>query len=317
MTEELNQAIQGIRQEMGKAVVGQGRVLEEMMVGLLAEGHVLLEGVPGLAKTLMVRALARVLSVDFRRIQFTPDLMPSDVMGTGVYDLHGGTFRVKKGPIFTNLLLSDEVNRTPPKTQAALLEAMEERQVTIDGVSYPLPAPFMVFATQNPIEYEGTYPLPEAQLDRFMLKIIVGYPAADEEIQLLEKHRQGFRSGELDQTDLRPVVDAAAITTARKAVRRVLVERPILEYIAAIARKTRDWPSLSLGASPRAALTLLSASQALAVIRGRDFVTPDDVKAMSIPVLRHRLILRPEAEVEGVRPDHVVTRILETIPVPR
>lgn len=317
MTEELNQAIRGIGQELGKAVVGQDRVLEEMMVGLLAEGHVLLEGVPGLAKTLMVRALARVLSVDFRRIQFTPDLMPSDVMGTSVYELHTGTFRVKKGPIFTNLLLADEVNRTPPKTQAALLEAMEERQVTIDGVSYPLPAPFMVFATQNPIEYEGTYPLPEAQLDRFMLKIIVGYPAADEEMQLLEKHRQGFRSGELDQTDLRPVVDATAINIARKAVRRVLVERPILEYVAAIARKTRDWPSLSLGASPRAALTLLSASQALAAIRGRDFVTPDDVKAMSIPVLRHRLILRPEAEVEGIRPDHVVTRILETIPVPR
>lgn len=317
MTEELNRAIESIRQELGKVVVGQDRVLEEMMVGLLAEGHVLLEGVPGLAKTLMVRALARVLSVDFRRIQFTPDLMPSDIIGTNVYELQAGNFRVKKGPIFTNLLLADEVNRTPPKTQAALLEAMEERQVTIDGVAYPLPAPFIVFATQNPVEYEGTYPLPEAQLDRFMLKIVVDYPAPDEEVRLLDNHRQGFRSGELDRAGLQPVADAGTILRGRESVRRVLVERPILEYIAAIARTTRDWPSLSLGASPRAALTLLSASQALAAIRGRDFVTPDDVKAMALPVLRHRLVLRPEAEVEGTRPDHVITRILETIPVPR
>ncbi|MBP2017401.1 MoxR-like ATPase [Symbiobacterium terraclitae] len=311
------ETLRRIETELRKVIVGQEQVIEQILVALLAGGHVLIEGVPGLAKTLMVRSLAQVLGIGFRRIQFTPDLMPADVIGTTVFNPKDLTFEVKRGPVFTNLLLADEINRTPPKTQSALLEAMEEQQVTLDGQPHPLPRPFMVIATQNPIEYEGTYPLPEAQLDRFLMKVRIDYPAQDEERAILENHYRGFRAQELEQAGIAQVLDAEGLLNLRTAHRRVTVEAGVLDYINAVVRATREWSSLSVGASPRGAVALLVSSQSLALLRGRDYVVPDDVKEMARPVLRHRVILRPEAEVEGVQADQVLEQILQSLPVPR
>ncbi len=306
-----------ITAEMHKAVVGQDELVEMLVVAVLAGGHALLEGVPGTAKTLSVRTLARIFNVSFARIQFTPDLMPSDILGTSIYDQREQQFNLKKGPIFAGLLLADEVNRTPPKTQSALLEAMEERRVTIDGISHTLPEPFLVCATQNPIEYEGTYPLPEAQLDRFMLKINVAYPSADEEQNILQRVQAGFRAQDLDTAHIQPVLQGPDLPRFRTEIERVRVEPAVQRYIVQIARATRENRHLTLGASPRAAITLLLTAKALAAIRGRDFVTPDDVKTMARPVLRHRLILRPESEIEGYDSDRIVESVLQSVEVPR
>ncbi len=306
-----------ISSEMAKAVVGQEEVVQNLVVAVLTGGHVLLEGVPGLAKTLMGRVLAMTLDADFVRIQFTPDLMPSDVIGTTIFDPQQGEFRMKKGPIFTEICLADEINRTPPKTQAALLEAMEERQVSIEGVEHVLSPIFTVLATQNPIEYEGTYPLPEAQLDRFTFKLIVGYPDKYEELELLKRYHMGFHSRELESVGIETVANKEDITTARGEIRNVRVDESILDYINEIARSSREDDDLLLGASPRAAITLLLTSKTLAACRGRDFVVPDDIQELAYPALRHRLLLRPEAEIEGTRPDEVIARILGKIAVPR
>lgn len=306
-----------ITSEMHKTIIGQDELVEMLIVAVLAGGHVLLEGVPGTAKTLSVRTLARIFDVSFARIQFTPDLMPSDILGVSIYDPHTQEFNLKKGPVFAGLLLADEVNRTPPKTQSALLEAMEERRVTIDGISHSLPEPFLVCATQNPIEYEGTYPLPEAQLDRFMLKVNVAYPSAEEEQNILMRVQGGFRAQNLDTADIRPALQGSDMPYFREEIERVRVEAPVLRYIVEVIRATRDHRHLTLGASPRAAITLLMTSKALAAIRGRDFITPDDVKTMARPVLRHRLAVRPESEIEGYTGDRIVESILQSVEVPR
>ncbi len=306
-----------IKQEMKKVIVGQDEVIELMLAGLLSRGHLLMEGVPGIAKTLMVKTLARTLDAEFKRIQFTPDLMPSDVIGTNVFDLSTHSFNLKKGPVFTNFLLADEINRTPPKTQSALLEAMEERQVSLDGVVYPVPEPFMVLATQNPIEYEGTYPLPEAQLDRFMLKVLIGYPAREEEQQILKKYNEGFDAHDLEAAGVEAVVDLKAIKECRQEIQKIAVTEDILVYITEITAKTRENLHLILGGSPRASVVLLLASKSLAGIRGKDFLTPDEVKAVSYPVFRHRLILKPEAEIEGTTADSLIKDILSQVNVPR
>jgi len=311
------QLAQQIRAQLGKIIVGQEDVIEQLLVAVLARGHVLLEGVPGTAKTLMIKALALCLGREFKRIQMTPDLMPSDILGTNVYDLQTGHFHLRRGPIFTTFLLADEINRAPAKTQSALLEGMQERQITIDGVCYPLDPDFTVFATQNPIEYEGTYPLPEAQLDRFLLKVLVPYPQEEEEIDILRRRHQGLRDDDLTSAGLEPVPAAAQLAAARQAVGRVTVTEEMLHYIAALTRMTRDNPHLILGGSPRASVMLLEASKVLAALRGRDFVTPDDVKAIAPAVLRHRLILRPEADIEGLTADDVIASILTAVSVPR
>ncbi|KAA0225277.1 MAG: hypothetical protein AKCLJLPJ_01930 [Fimbriimonadales bacterium] len=310
-------AVDSIRKEVAKAVVGQEQLVEHSLVAIFADGHLLLEGVPGVAKTLLVRTLARTLSLNFVRIQFTPDLMPSDVIGTNVFDQRTGDFSLRKGPVFTSVLLADEINRTPPKTQAALLEAMEERRVTIDGVPHDLPYPFVVFATQNPIEFEGTYPLPEAQLDRFLLKLVVPYPEEADEVMVLQRYSEGFRAQNLEPVGIQPVLDAETLATLRSEVAAVRVDHEILNYINTIVRKTRDSDLLQVGGSPRAGIAMLLTAKGLAAVRGRDFVTPDDVKDMSLPVLRHRLLLRPEAEIEGFTADQIVSGLFETIPVPR
>jgi MoxR-like ATPase len=303
--------------EIRKVIVGQEEVMGQVLVALLAEGHVLLEGVPGIAKTLLVRTLAHAISADFKRIQFTPDLMPSDVVGTNVFDPTRSEFRLRRGPVFTNILLADEINRTPPKTQAALLEAMEERRVTIDGEPYPLPGTFMVLATQNPIEYEGTYPLPEAQLDRFMLKVMVGYPEAAEEHQILLNYNGGFRPRKIEDAGVKAVAGEADLAACREEIAKVVVDEPIMHYIEEIVQRTRRERNLILGASPRASITFLLTAKAMAGIRGRGFVIPDDIKALAPAVLRHRLILRPEAEIEGLTPDRIVANILAAVEVPR
>ena len=316
MAESVARLARQVRDEMSRVIVGQADVIDQILVAILCSGHALLEGVPGLAKTLMVKTLARVLQVDFQRVQCTPDLMPADVTGTSVFNASQGVFTLHRGPIFTDLLLVDEINRTPPRTQSALLEAMEERQTTIDGTRHPLPPFFTVFATQNPIEFEGTYPLPEAQLDRFLMKIRIAYPDAAEETAILMRHQQGFDARRLETVGL-TVVDPALLESARAEAARVRVDEALATYVAAVARRTRDWPSLSLGASPRAAVALLSAARVLAAMEGRDYLIPDDVKSTAAPILRHRLILKPEADLEGVTADEIITEVIASIDVPR
>jgi MoxR-like ATPase len=309
--------VEHVRTEMAKVIVGQDAMVEQIMLAVFADGHALIEGVPGTGKTLAVKAFARILNAGFNRIQFTPDLMPADVTGTNVFNISTSAFALRPGPIFTDILLADEINRTPPKTQAALLEAMEERQATIDGERHPLSPLFTVLATQNPIEYEGTYPLPEAQLDRFLLKIVIDYPAEGEELEVVRLWQSGFSARRLDAVDLRPLEDAAAIARSRMEVRQVRVEEGIGRYVVAIVRKTRQAPNIAWGASPRASVSLLMCAKALAAMRGRDFVTPDDVKEIALPVLRHRVVLRSEAEIEGVTPDQAIRGLVAQVEVPR
>ena len=303
--------------ELSGVVLGQEGMLRQMMIALLAGGHALLEGVPGTAKTLSIRSLAMALELRFGRVQFTPDLMPTDLIGVNVLDQLKRDFSFHPGPVFTDLLLADEINRAPAKTQAALLEAMQERQVTVDGQTRPLPAGFTVFASQNPVEYEGTYPLPEAQLDRFLLKIVVGYPGAEAERAILDRYVEGFSADRTDTYGIRPVLSGGEIIQLRQAVSTVHVAPSIRDYVTRIVRATREEPSLALGASPRAGVALFLASRAEAFLSGRDFVTPDDVKALALPVLRHRVVLTPEAEVEGQTVDERLAGLLNTIPAPR
>jgi MoxR-like ATPase len=309
------QALLDLRTEVGKAVIGQDATVTGLVIALLCRGHVLLEGVPGTAKTLLVRAVAASLSLESKRVQFTPDLMPGDITGSLVYDARSSAFSFREGPVFTNLLLADEINRTPPKTQASLLEAMEERQVTVDGTGRPLPDPFVVCATQNPIEYEGTYPLPEAQLDRFLLKLTVPLPGRDDEIGVLTAHHGGFDPRDLSM--IRPVASADDLAAGRLQTAAVTVSPEVLGYIVDVCRATRTAPSLQLGASPRGATGLLATAKAWAWLSGRDYVTPDDVKALARPTLRHRIQLRPEAELEGATTDGVLDSVLASVPVPR
>ena len=303
--------------EVGKVVVGQFELVEATLVALFSEGNVLIEGVPGLAKTLLVNTLGRVLSCEFRRIQFTPDLMPSDITGHAVYNMKDQEFTFTPGPIFTNLLLADEINRAPAKTQSALLEAMQERQVTVDGTTYPLQPPFITIATQNPIEQEGTYPLPEAQLDRFLFKLLVDYPAQSEEKEILKSFAAGRDTRNLDDFDIKPVLQGGEILEIQRLVRSVIVEESVIDYITSIVDRTRKWHSVEVGSSPRASVNLLLASRAMAACRGRDFVVPDDVKELAPWVLRHRLRLRPDAEIEGTVTDDVVQEILDAVEAPR
>jgi MoxR-like ATPase len=315
--DEARSALVALRAEVGKAVVGQDAAVTGLVVALLSRGHVLIEGVPGVAKTLLVRALARALTLDSKRVQFTPDLMPGDVTGSLVYDARTAEFSFREGPVFTNLLLADEINRTPPKTQASLLEAMEERQVSVDGKPRLLPDPFVVVATQNPVEYEGTYPLPEAQLDRFLLKLTMPLPSREEEVGILHRHAEGFDPRDLDAAGVRPVVGHVQLEAGRAAVRAVTVQPEVIGYAVDVCRATRDSPAVRLGVSPRGATALMAAARAWAWLSGRDYVTPDDVKALARPALRHRLELRPEAELEGATADGVLDGVLSVVPVPR
>jgi MoxR-like ATPase len=311
------EALGRLRTEVAKAVIGQDAVVGGVVISLLCGGHVLLEGVPGVAKTLLVRALATALDVETKRVQFTPDLMPGDVTGSLIYDARTAAFNFRAGPLFTNLLLADEINRTPPKTQAALLEAMEERTVSTDGETRRLPEPFIVVATQNPIEYEGTYPLPEAQLDRFLMKLTVPLPERAEELGVLRAHHQGFDPRDLKAAGVGPVASPADLAAGREAVRRVQVTDAVLEYVVDLARATRSAPALELGASPRGTTALLAVAKARAWLSGRDYVLPDDVKAFAVPVLRHRVRLRAEAELDGVTTDSVLRTVLGAVPAPR
>ncbi|MBX3096967.1 MAG: MoxR family ATPase [Fimbriimonadaceae bacterium] len=313
-----------VRRQVSRAVVGQQAAVDMSLIALLANGHVLLEGLPGLAKTLMVRSLAAALDLQFGRIQFTPDLMPSDVTGSSVFDQRTTEFKFRQGPIFCGILLADEINRTTPKTQSALLQAMEEREVTVDGQTYDLPSPFLVFATQNPIDFEGTYPLPEAQQDRFLIKVVLGYPEADDERDVLRRHHQGFRATELEQVGIEPVVSSTAgatggdsLASLRAEVNAVSVEDKMFDYIYGLVSATRSNRQILIGGSPRASIALLGTAKAMAALRGRDFVIPDDVKSMALPVFRHRVILRPEAEVEGIGIDTVLTSVIDAQTVPR
>jgi MoxR-like ATPase len=312
----LRAALDRVRTEVGKAVVGQDGAVTGLIIALLADGHVLLEGVPGVAKTLLVRTLSRTLHLETRRVQFTPDLMPGDITGSLAYDPRSGEFAFREGPVFTNLLLADEINRTPPKTQSALLEAMEERQVSVDGVTRPLPAPFLVAATQNPIEYEGTYALPEAQLDRFLMKLVLDVPERDAEVSVLRRHADGFDPHDLAAAGVEAVLGPAELAAARAAAGRVGVGDDVLAYVVDLARATRRSPSMRLGVSPRAATGLLAAAKAWAWLTGFEKVTPDHVQAMLLPVWRHRVQLRPEAELEGVAVDRVLGGIVQQVQVP-
>jgi MoxR-like ATPase len=309
--------ILALRDEVAKVVVGQEGTLSGLVAALLVRGHVLLEGVPGVAKTLVVKTVAAALDLEFRRVQFTPDLMPSDVTGQTILDPHSGSFTFRPGPVFTNMLLADEINRTPPKTQAALLEAMEERQVSVEGEARMLPDPFIVVATQNPIEYEGTYPLPEAQLDRFLFKLRVDYPTFEQEQEVVARHDAGLDPHDLVAAGVAPVAGASDLAAARREVDAIRVESPVVAYIVQLCRATRNTPSLALGVSPRGATALLHASKAWAWLSGRAFVTPDEVKAVAKPTLRHRMQLRPEAELEGTTADGVLDGILAAVPAPR
>lgn len=318
MSDELSpaqQAMLGIRHEIGKVVVGQEPVLSGLIAGLLVRGHILLEGVPGVAKTLLVKSLAATLDLSFKRVQFTPDLMPSDITGQMIF--HEGDLEFRQGPVFANLVLADEINRTPAKTQAALLEAMEERQVTAGGTVHTLPDPFCVVATQNPVEYEGTYPLPEAQLDRFLFKLIVPYPSAEQEQAILARHAEGLDPHDISGSGVNKSADAAILAQGRAEVGQVAVDPKVQGYIVSLARATRDSPSLTLGVSPRGATMLLHSARAWAWLSGRQFVTPDDVKIMAKPTWRHRIALRADVELEGTSADAVLDGILATVPVPR
>ncbi|KQV24452.1 MoxR family ATPase [Yonghaparkia sp. Root332] len=316
MDSDLRASFASVRSEVGKAVVGQDAAVSGLMVALLANGHVLLEGVPGVAKTLLVRSLSHALSLTTTRVQFTPDLMPGDVTGSVVYDAKNGDFEFRRGPVFTNILLADEINRTPPKTQSSLLEAMEERQVTVDGTTHPLPEPFVVAATQNPVEYEGTYTLPEAQLDRFLLKLVLDLPARDSEIEVLQRHADGFSARDLTAAGLRPVLGAEQIVAARAAVARVGATPELLAYLVDLARGTRQSPSVRLGVSPRGTTALLAATKAWAWLSGAEAITPDHVQQMILPVWRHRIGLRPEAELEGVSADTILRSVVQQTQVP-
>ena len=317
MLERTSSIVEHILTELRKVIVGQDDVIEQILVALFAEGHALLEGVPGTAKTLIVKTLSAIIGAQFSRIQFTPDLMPSDITGTNVFNMQTTQFTLRHGPIFTDILLADEINRTPPKTQAALLEAMEERQTTIDGERYALPALFTVLATENPIEYEGTYPLPEAQLDRFLLKALIDYPGEAEEAEIVARWDAGFNSHRLENVNIQTIQDPAAIQQCRFEIREMRMETGVQKYIVDIVRKTRTHPTVLYGASPRASVALLVCSKALAAIRGRDFVTPDDIRDIAKPVLRHRISLRAEAELDGATTDAVISDIVKTVEVPR
>lgn len=314
---EIATVVPALRTQVHRVIAGQESVVEQILIALLADGHVLLEGVPGVAKTLLVRTLSHVTSLEYSRVQFTPDMMPTDVIGTMVFDPKSTEFTLRKGPVFTNLLLADEINRTTPKTQSALLEAMEERSVTIDGTTHALPNPFLVFATQNPIDFEGTYPLPEAQQDRFLLKVLVDYPARETERLVLQRHHEGLRPQTLDQIGLETVTSAEGIRVLQKEASETSVPDGVMDYILGIVHATRENGSLQLGASPRASIALLRASKARARLQNREYVNPDDVKQLVLPVLRHRILLRPEAEIEGESPDSILNRILQNQIVPR
>jgi MoxR-like ATPase len=306
-----------LRAELQKAVVGQGQVIDDVLTALIAGGHVLVEGVPGLGKTLLIRALARCFGGEFSRIQFTPDLMPSDVTGHAVYDMQSEQFKLRKGPVFTNLLLADEINRAPAKTQAALLEVMQERQVTLEGRALAVPQPFLVMATQNPIEQEGTYPLPEAELDRFMLKLRMDYPEATEEVELVRQVTRSARADMLEVTPLRTLLQARDILALQQIASELPVDEQVLDYAVRVARATRSWPGLALGAGPRASISLVRGGRARALLRGGDFVLPDDVKACALAVLRHRVRLAPELDIEGLSVDQVLQQLLDQVPAPR
>ncbi len=312
-----SQLAQALRQELHKAVIGQHEVVEGLLTALIAGGHVLVEGVPGLGKTLLVRALARCFGGEFSRIQFTPDLMPSDITGHAVYDIASEQFKLRKGPVFTNLLLADEINRAPAKTQAALLEVMQERQVTLEGRALVVPQPFMVMATQNPIEQEGTYPLPEAELDRFMLMVRMDYPQADEEVDMVRQVTRSVRTDILDVTALRVLLQAKDVQALQKIASELPVDDQVLDYAVRLARETRNWPGLTLGAGPRASIALVRCGRARALLRGGEFVIPDDIKGCTLAVLRHRVRLSPELDIEGLSVDQLLQRLLDQVPAPR
>jgi MoxR-like ATPase len=314
---ETHQVIIHLGEKLNQIIVGQSTLVQQLLIGLLSGGHIILEGVPGTGKTLLVKVLAQLIQAEFRRVQLTPDVLPSDITGTNIFDLNSHSFTLKKGPVFTEVLLADEINRTPPKTQAALLEAMEEMQVTLDGESLPLPDLFWVIATQNPLEFEGTYPLPEAQLDRFLFKLVVDYPDQTAEKQMLLNRQSGFAGRRLEINRLQAVTTIAEILQARQAVKSVQVSEAIIDYLLALVRTSRQAADLALGASPRAAGAWLQTSQAAAWLAGRDFVTPDDVKAVALPLLRHRLILKPEAMLDGLQIDTVIASVMNQVPVPR
>ena len=306
-----------IKTEIEKAVINQPEISDYALTCMLSRGHVLIEGVPGLAKTLWVRALSRAIDVSFKRVQFTSDLMPSDILGMKIYNMERGAFELKKGPLFANLFLADEINRTPPKTQSALLEVMEERAITIDGETMPLPPPFMVIATQNPVEYEGTYPLPEALVDRFMMKLLITYPGIAAERDILSMYNQGFNAADIETAGIQRVATATDIERAREEIKHVVVDESILNYIVSIIETTRRVNAVAIGASPRGSVALLNNAKAYAAIKGRDFVAPDDIKELALPILRHRIILKPEAEIDGMKTDRVIEGILSQVKVPR
>jgi MoxR-like ATPase len=306
-----------MKSEVGKVIFGQEEVVEHMLVCLLCDGHVLLEGVPGIAKTLLARTMAHLVGGEFKRVQFTPDLMPSDVIGTNVYNMQQGSFQLRQGPVFTNMLLGDEINRTPPKTQSALLQAMEERTVTIDGVDHPLPDVFFVIATQNPVEYEGTYPLPEAQLDRFFMKVLLEYPEEEDERAILRSHHAGFNPQQLAQSGITQLTGLDTVEQLQRELVNITVEEGVIGYILEIVRKTREAFQLLLGASPRASIALLKGAKAMAALKGRDYVIPDDVKMLALPILRHRILVTPESELEGVTSDQVVESLISGVDIPR
>ncbi|KGO82039.1 AAA family ATPase [Flavobacterium beibuense] len=312
---ELQQSINDVKQEIGNVIVGQHKMIDRLLVAILSNGHVLLEGVPGVAKTITAKLLAKTLSLDFSRIQFTPDLMPSDILGTSVFDMSKSSFDFKKGPIFSNFILIDEINRAPAKTQAALFEVMEERQITIEGNSYKMESPFLVIATQNPIEQEGTYRLPEAQLDRFLFKITIDYPKLEEEIAILQRENALQNKEKLQ--DVKTILSQANIVKYQALVKQIVIEPQLLEYIAKLVANTRDNAFLYLGASPRASIAILNAAKGYAALRGRDFVTPDDIKDSAVPVLQHRVVIAPEREMEGLTGEQIIRQIIDTVEIPR